>query len=265
MKVDAGGVELAYDARGTGPTLVLLHGFPVDRRMWTETAERLAARFRVLTLDFRGFGESATRSPSSEPPSLLTLADDVAALLDAEGAPVAAIGGLSMGGYVALAFAARHPARLSALILADTRAAADSPDAKRARDDGIARLRAGDAAAFLAPMPDKLLSPRAPAALRDQVGALAAAQSPEALAWALAAMRDRPDRSDGVRGLRCPTLVVVGSDDAITPPAEAAALRATIPGARLVELPGAGHLSGLEAPAAFSAAVGEFLDDVIAD
>ena len=264
MKLVSGGAELAYDVRGAGPIVVLLHGFPVNRRMWTQAAQLLSARFRVLTLDVRGFGESALGSPAP-PPSLLTLADDLAALLDAEGAPVAAVCGLSMGGYVALAFAAQHPARLSALILADTRASADSPDARRARDEGIARLGAGQVAAYLAPLPDKLLSPHATAALRDEVRTLAAAQSPEALAWALAAMRDRPDRSDEVRALRCPTLVVVGSDDALTPPAEAAALRATIPGAQLAELTGAGHLSGLEAPAAFSAAVAAFLDGVIAD
>ncbi|HZS42215.1 MAG TPA: alpha/beta fold hydrolase [Polyangia bacterium] len=258
MRRTIGALELGYETHGDGPALLLLHAFPLDRRMWSETARALAGRERVIALDFRGFGESAL---GAEPVTLEALADDAARLLDALGVPMATVLGLSLGGYVALAFAARHPARLGRLVLADTRAGADSPDGKGARDEGIAKVRAHGAAAFVEPMPARLLSPRASETLRAEVRALGASQAPEAIAAALAAMRDRPDRSAELARIDCPTLVLVGADDALTPPAEARALAAAIRGARLVEIGAAGHLSNLEAPAAFHDALTQFLDE----
>jgi pimeloyl-ACP methyl ester carboxylesterase len=258
MKRRVGAIELGYDVDGSGAALVLVHAFPLDRRMWSETARALAASRRVIALDLRGFGES---SLGTEAITIETYADDVARLLDALGVPMAALCGLSLGGYVALAFAARHPARLARLVLADTRAGADSPDGKRGRDDGIARVRALGAAAFVEPMPARLLSPRAGEALRDRVRALGAAQAPDAIAAALVAMRDRPDRTGELAAIDCPTLIMVGHDDALTPPAEAHAMAAHIRGARVVELDAAGHLSNLEAPDAFAAALASFLDE----
>jgi pimeloyl-ACP methyl ester carboxylesterase len=190
------------------------------------------------------------------------MADDVAALLDELGVPMAAVGGLSMGGYVALAFARRHPARLSALILADTRAAADSEAARQAREDGIAKVLAGGTSEFLDGIPFRLLSGKADDALRRRVRGLAE-QRPEGIIAALAAMRDRPDRTAELGELRCPTLVVAGAEDSVTPPSEAQAMARAIPGARYVDIPGAGHLSNLEAPEAFDAAVNSFLDEAL--
>jgi pimeloyl-ACP methyl ester carboxylesterase len=258
VKRRVGSIELGYDVHGSGPALVLVHAFPLDRRMWSETARALAASRRVIAFDVRGFGES---SLGAEPITIETYADDVARLLDVLGVPMAALCGLSLGGYVALAFAARHPARLGRLVLADTRAGADSPDGKRARDEGIARVRAQGAAAFVEPMPARLLSPRAAEPLRERVRALGAAQAPDAIAAALAAMRDRPDRTAELAALDCPTLIVVGRDDALTPPTEAHAMAAQIRASRVVELDAAGHLSNLEAPDAFLAAIEPFLDE----
>ncbi len=254
MRTTIDGAEVGYEIFGAGPALVLLHAFPLDRRMWRETAEALSSRRRVITVDFRGFGESAGVAPS-----VAELADDVARLLDALGVPMAAMCGLSLGGYVALAFADRHAARLAALVLADTRAGADSPDGRRARDEGAQKVRSDGAASFVAPLAARLLSANAPEALREKLRALGGAQNPDAIAAALLAMRDRPDRTSELARIRCPTLVLVGADDAITPPAEARAMAAAIPGAKFIELADAGHLSHWEAPTEFARAVDEFL------
>jgi pimeloyl-ACP methyl ester carboxylesterase len=160
-----------------------------------------------------------------------------------------------MGGYVALALAARHPARLAGLVLADTKAGPDTPEARQARDQAIALVRDEGVGPYMDRQLDRLLSPSAPRALRDEVRALGASQSAAAVVAALEALRDRPDRRGELAAITCPTLVVVGTRDVLTPPSEAASLARAIPGARLVELEGAGHLANLEAPAAFSDAL----------
>lgn len=250
MRIRAGERDAAYDDVGAGPPLVLLHAFPFDRRMWSANLPALAGRFRVIAPDLRGFGET----PAGGPYSIADLADDVAALMDALGLSRASIGGLSMGGYVALAFAARHGARLESLILADTKAGPDSAEARRGRDEAIALVTAQGVDAYLERQLPKLLSARASDALRATVRALAR-QTPEAVIAGLVALRDRPDRRPELPRIACPTLVVVGGADVLTPPSEAAALASAISGARLVELPGVGHLANLEEPSAFAALI----------
>jgi pimeloyl-ACP methyl ester carboxylesterase len=261
MQLARGAVTLGYDVVGDGPALLLLHAFPLDRRMWLDSAERLSQRYRVIRLDFRGFGESTSVGPAS----LEDLAGDAAALLDALGVPMAAVCGLSMGGYVALAFAKLHAVRLSALILADTRAEADSADARRGRDEGIALTRTRGVAAFVAPMPGRLLSPTASPKLRAQVQALMEAQSTEGVVHALEAMRARPDRTSELAAIKVPTLLVRGSDDVVTGDEEMRAMTAAIRGARLCTLASAGHLANLDAPDDFAEAIGQFLDGVFLD
>jgi len=247
---------LAYETAGSGPAILFFHAFPVDRRMWREVMDALAPRFRVIAIDLRGFGESEGAVTSLE-----AAADEAAALLDALGVPMAAVCGLSMGGYLALAFAERHAARVAALILADTRAAADSPETRKNREAGIATLRERGAEALTAPLIPRLLSPDVAESIRARVRELSA-QPPEALAAALAAMRDRPDRTEVARKLAAPALVLCGAEDALSPPSEMRALAHSIPGARLVEIDYAGHLSALENPGDFARAVEEFLDDL---
>jgi 3-oxoadipate enol-lactonase len=240
------GGSLAYEVVGTGRPLVLLHAFPFDRRIW----RHLEVPGRQLILpDLRGFGDSPLR-----PFVLADLADDVASLLDALGLARAAIGGLSMGGYVALAFAARHPARLQALVLADTKAGPDSPEARQGREEAIALVRTRGVPAYLEKQLPRLVAAQAPDSVRNELRTLGA-QRPEAVIAGLEAMRDRPDRRGELGRIACPSLVIVGAEDALTPPDEARAMARSIPGARLVEIPGAGHLSAIEAPGAFSAAL----------
>jgi 3-oxoadipate enol-lactonase len=250
MRIRAGDREMVYDDSGVGPPLVLLHAFPFDRRMWRANVAELSGRFRVITPDLRGFGET----PASGPYSIADLAGDVAALMDALGLSRATVGGLSMGGYVALAFAARHGSRLEGLVLADTKAGPDTPEARRGRDEAIALVNAEGVDRYVERTLPRFLSDRAPDTLRATVRTLGK-QSREATLAGLVALRDRPDRRPELPAIACPTLVIVGSADVITPPSEAAAMASAIPGARLVELPGAGHLANLEEPSAFAALI----------
>jgi 3-oxoadipate enol-lactonase len=245
--------DLGADAGAAAP-LVLLHAFPFDRRMWTDAIAALGPGLRLLAPDLRGFGASELGATGF---SIADLADDVAALLDACGLERATIAGLSMGGYVALAFAARHPDRLAALALCDTKAGPDAPEARKGRDEAIALVRAEGVAPFADRQLPRLLAADAAPELRRRVRPLMD-QPADGVAAALAALRDRPDRRPELGAIRCPTLVIVGSEDALTPPAEAAALAAGVPGARLVEIAGAGHLPNLEAPTRFAEALGGF-------
>jgi pimeloyl-ACP methyl ester carboxylesterase len=255
MEARIGDRQLAYESHGGGKPLVLIHAFPFDGRMWADTASSLAHRCRVIAPDMRGFGASNLGGHDA---SIADMADDVAALLDSLGIERAALGGLSMGGYVSLAFAARHPARLERLILADTRAAADSAVARAGRADALALVAKEGVAALVERQLGVLLSPAASEAVRNQVRVLGK-QSPEGVSAGILALRDRPDRRGELATIAVPTLVIVGSDDKISPPAEMAGMAAAIPGARLVEITGSGHLSNLERPSEFVAAVANFI------
>ena len=194
------------------------------------------------------------------------MADDVAELLDGLGVrgPVV-LGGLSMGGYVALAFARRHPGRLRALVLADTKAEPDDAQARAGREQMIALARDNTARAVIDRMLPRLVGEET-AELRtdvvEEVRAIAAAQRSAGIIGALEALRDRPDATPGLAHVKVPTLVVVGSQDVLTPPAYAEVLADEIPDAMLVEIPGAGHLSNLEQPELFNAALRAFLQEL---
>jgi 3-oxoadipate enol-lactonase len=260
MRRRLGDRELGYDDCGAGAPVVLLHPFPLDRRFWAATAAALAATNRVITVDARGFGESDLPGGAF---SIADLAADVADLMDALGLPSAALGGLSMGGYAALAFAQRYPERLSALILANTRAAADSAETARARDEAIALIRSAGIDAYLDRSLPRLLAPDAPAQRLVEVRALAE-RRPDRVIAGLQALRDRPDRGAELAAVTCPTLVVAGAADQIIPVAEMQAMGDAISNARarFVSLNGAGHLAALEALERFNRALAEFLDDV---
>jgi 3-oxoadipate enol-lactonase len=246
--------KLAHESRGSGPTLVLLHAFPFDRRMWKHELAALSDARRVVAVDLRGFGES----PLWGEPTLDELADDVVALLDELGVPMATVCGLSMGGYVALSLADRHRARLGALILADTRAAADGDVALAAREATMRQVRNDGTDAFLDGVPERLLSRHASDDLRQRVRDLCVDRAETILA-ATRAMAHRPDRTALLARIDCPTLVICGGEDTTSPAPEMRSLAAQIPDAEYVEIAGAGHLSNLEAPDRFAEAVALFL------
>jgi pimeloyl-ACP methyl ester carboxylesterase len=260
MKRRCGDREIAYDdvgAKAPGAPVVLLHPFPFDRRYWAATVAALAPARRVISVDARGFGES----PATGAFAIADLADDLAALLDALGVATATLVGLSMGGYTALAFAQRHATRLAALVLADTRAAADTPDARRGREDARALIESSGVDAYLDRSLPRLLAPDAPPALLARVRALADTRADRIIAG-LAALRDRPDRTSELAAIHCPTLVIGGARDQVIPIDEMRAMSAAIPGARFVALDGIGHLANLEAASAFDAALRAFLDEM---
>jgi pimeloyl-ACP methyl ester carboxylesterase len=255
-------MTLAYDLDGQGTPLVLLHAFPYDRRMWAPQRDEFARVCRVLTPDLPGCG----RSPDVPGVTIDGMADAVVRCLDLAGIsePVV-VGGLSMGGYVALAFARKYPDRLRGLILADTRAEPDDDAGKTNRDKAIAAVKADGTVAFAEAQLPKQLGPTTPKSRPDVVDLarrIGTAQRTEGIVSALAALRDRPDARPGLILIRVPTLILVGEDDAITPPPMAEAMQKGIEGSRLVRIPGAGHLSNLENAAAFNAAVQEFLRTV---
>jgi pimeloyl-ACP methyl ester carboxylesterase len=249
-----------FDDVGSGRPVVLLHAFPLSRQMWRPQLDGLQRSCRVIVPDLRGFGGSRAFTGT---PSVEQMADDVAALLDHLALQTAVIGGLSMGGYVALAFARRHANRLQGLILADTRAEADDAEGRANRDKLIAFTRSHPASDVIEQMLPKLISPETATnrpAIGKEVRAIASVQAPAAIVAALEALRDRPDATPTLRQITVPTLILVGRDDALTPPARSEAMASQIPRATLVTIVGAGHLSNLEQPELFNNAVRAYLE-----
>lgn len=249
------GERTGYEDRGQGPVLVLLHPFPFSRGIWSGVGDALAAHHRVIAVDAPGFGESPLPAGGA---SIAAQADDVAALLDGLGIARAAVLGMSMGGYAALAFAVQHPDRTAALVLCDTRADGDPPAMRAARNGAVARIRDLGVDAYLPGSIPRLLSPAAPPALWAHLLARAEPRAASLIAG-IEALRDRPDRTAQLAALRCPTLVVRGAGDQVTPVEAMQVLADGIGGARFVTLPGAGHLSHVEAPGPFLEAVGPFV------
>lgn len=282
--------RLAVHTAGAGTPLLLLHAFPLDHSMWREQAA-LAEHVRLVVPDQRGFGASFMgfaeeihglpsprdgglgvaarestfhRSRGPGPESVAQLADDAVALLDALHVSRAVVCGVSMGGYVAQHVAARHPDRVAALVLVDTRLEADTPEGRAGRTDLAAKVgRLGQSIVADAMVPRLLAASAAAtpqrAALEESLRDTIRAQPVATIQAALAALGDRPDMREAMRQVRAPTLLVVGAEDGITPPACLEAAERIMPAARLLVVPGAGHLVPLEAPAVFNAAVLEFL------
>ena len=254
------GIEMAYDDTGGGEVaLVLLHGFPFDRSMWRGQASALGGEFRVVAPDLRGFGETPAGDGEM---TMEALAEDVAALLDALNLPRVILGGLSMGGYVAFEFFRKFPGRVRALVLADTRPQADTEDARRGREENAQRALKEGMEPIVESMLPKLLAQGARARGGEVVEAVRAMMfgtRPESAAAALRAMAVRRDQTDLLSSINVPTLIVVGAEDTITPPADSEAMSAKIGGSRFVVVEGAGHLSNVERPEEFDGALVEFL------
>ena len=258
MIVLVGDTEIAFDDIGSGLPVVFLHAFPLNRTMWDPQVTALVGECRCIPIDFRGFGDS-TASP---PYSVDQYADDVAAVLDTLQIERAVIVGLSLGGYVAFAMWRRHRGRVRALVLADTRATADTPETVTRRREltELAETQGSTAVANvqIAGLFGKTTRDKRPD-IYDSVHRMIAQAPVEGVVGALEAMIARPDSTATLSTIDVPTLVVVGSEDVATPPKDARALHAAIPGSRIEILQQAGHLSNLERPAAFNTVVTEFL------
>jgi pimeloyl-ACP methyl ester carboxylesterase len=256
-------VTLAYRESGSGPPVVLLHAFPLSAAMWEHQYGPLGGVSRLITPDLPGFG----RSPAAQrEPSVDLMADEVKGLLAQLGLDAVVLGGLSMGGYVTMAFLRRHPERVRAIVLADTKAGADT-EAARANRERIAEaiLADGDTAALAEELLPTLVGETT---LQSRPGVVELVRSdicasePTAVAWAQRAMAARPDSVDTLRKARLPALVIVGEEDVLTPAAEAEAMASVLPHAELVRIPRAGHLSALEHPTAFNDAIMSWLSNL---
>jgi pimeloyl-ACP methyl ester carboxylesterase len=254
-------IHLSYDDVGTALPVVFLHAFPLDRSMWAPQVGALVRQARCIAPDLRGFGGSTPAPPYSTD----QYADDVAALLDTLGADPAVVVGLSMGGYIAFAFWRRHRAKVRALVLADTRAGADTDEGRerRRRLIEVARSRGSQTVAEMqiASMVGATTRQRRPEVV-ETVRAMMAAAPVEGIVGALEAMMARPDSTSTLATIDVPTLIVVGEEDTLTPPNEAQAMHEKIRGSRIEVIVQAGHICNLERPAAFNHVVSEFVEGV---
>ncbi len=247
--------------RGDGPVVVLLHGFPFDRSLWDEQVDALSGPYRVIVPDLRGHGTSAVVPGVA---TVEAMAADVLETLNDRGVQgQVVLGGLSMGGYVALALAVDHPARLRGLMLINSRAAADTPLTREVRATLVEKVLAdGHPGAVVETMLPKLFAPGRFETRGPEVAAIEAVmrRSPvEGVAAALRGLAARPDRTADLPRIALPTLVVAGTDDQLIPLAESRAMAESVPGARFIAVNGAGHLAPLERPIEVNQAIGDFL------
>lgn len=250
--------SLHYLQAGRGQPMVLLHAFPLGAEQWLPQLASPPVGWRLIAPDLPGFGASVSaRAPGDV--SMDSYASDVFGLLESLQVSSARVVGLSMGGYVALAMQAQRPDRISGLVLADTRATADRAEARAARDRMVDLVRREGPSGVADEMLGKLLgatSRRERSDLARTVRALIESNGPDGVEAAIRAMKGRADHTALLSSISCPAAVVCGAEDVITTPDECEAMCRQIPGARFVRIEGAGHLSNLECPEAFAAAMG---------
>ena len=262
MQAKINGVTIAYNDQGTGLPIVFLHAFPLNRTMWATQEKALSSQFRIITIDLRGHGES------DAPLWRYTLdqaADDVNALLDHLAIQQALFVGLSMGGYILLAFYRKYAVRVKGLILADTRAQADTEEGKNGRFQMAQTAYRKGPSAIADIMIPKLISPSSiqtrPEIVR-QVRAMIEGNQISGIAGDLMAMAERPDSVPLLAQITCPTQIIVGELDQATPPSDAKLMAEHMPGACLTIIPHAAHLANLEQPDTFNQIVAAFASEL---
>ena len=250
------GLEIAFDDHGSGPAAVLIHGYPFNRSMWRELSDVLKRSHRVVAPDLRGLGESTVA-----PATINDMANDIAGLMTSLQIEAATICGLSMGGYVGLAFYRLHPQRVRALVLADTRASADTDEARQNRSRQVELALHEGMEAIASEMLPKLLAPET-LSTRPEVVArvrqMIIQTKPEGAVVALKAMAARDDQTSLLASIRVPTLILVGRNDVITPLKDSELMHQEIRGSSLEIIEGAGHMSNVEQPERFNHAVEDF-------
>jgi pimeloyl-ACP methyl ester carboxylesterase len=256
------GAPIGLSTAGEGEPLVLLHGFPHDRSLWAPQLAAPPHGTKLFAPDLPGFGESARL----DAPSLDVWADWLAALLDHLALDRVTLGGLSMGGYLCFAFWRRHPGRVRALVLADTKAGADDAGGRRKRGEMQALVRQQGAGAvaeqMITGMVGRTTREERPAVV-ETLDAMMRRASPAAIEDALDVLKDRPDSTSTLATIRVPTLIICGEEDALTPVAESRAMHSAIAGSALGTIPRAGHASNLEDPDAFDRLLTGFVSATI--
>ena len=240
--ISVNGITLAYDRRGNGAPLVLLHGFPLDHTSWNEVASILEDHFDVILPDLRGFGESTT---VNSPYSISDMADDIAGLLDSLGIEQVAIAGHSMGGYVALSFLKNYPKRMSGLGLISSQAAADTPERKDGRYKTAVEVAEKGVSVVADAMSPKLSADeRVRVFVRESI----LQQSQAALIGALKAMATREDMTSLLASIegQYPVVLLHGNDDVLISIERSKEIADLLKLSRLFEIPGAGHMPMME-------------------
>ena len=260
MWIDLDGLKFGFDDQGYGLPVLFIHGFPLTRKLWSEQVGTLSRNHRVLALDLRGHGETQA---VPGPYSMELLARDCCALLDALQIQVPVVlCGLSMGGYIALAFYRLFAPRVAGLVLAATRAGADTAEGKQNRTRAIEVARINGAAEIAESMLPKMFAPntyqKSPH-LVSQLRSMMAGTSTAGVLGALEGMRDRPDSEPMLASIHVPTLIIHGAEDQLIPPGSAQDMHAAIPSSRLVILPEAGHIVNWEQPELFNQAIFDFI------
>jgi len=254
--VHAAGIRFGVVDEGSGPCVLFVHGFPLDHGMWRPQIDALCDSHRVIVPDLRGFGATDTTEGTV---TMERFADDLAELLDALGVrePVT-LCGLSMGGYIAWQFWRRHAKRLAALVLCDTRAAPDSPEAARGRLDTAEKVLKQGRLPLVRAMIPKLFAKTTReknASLIEDVRRMIGRASPAGIAAALRGMAGREDVRPFLRRIDVPTVVLVGREDEISPVEEMRAIADDLPHCEFVVIPNAGHMAPLENPPATNEAL----------
>jgi len=241
-KIKLNGIELAYERRGKGMPLVLIHGYPLDHSIWNETISQLENDFDLILPDVRGFGESTT---FDAPYTLSDIANDLAALLDSLGVERTTLAGHSMGGYIALAFAKAFPERVTGLALVSSQTASDTPERKEGRYKTAADVSQKGVQIVADGMTDKLTPNQS---VRDVIRPLIAKQSVAGVTGALKAMAEREDLTSFLASFGQPLVLIHGDADELIPVERAREIKSLIPSAHLVELRGGGHMPMMEMP-----------------
>lgn len=239
-----------YTDEGSGKPLVWIHGFPLSSRVFERQVS--IGGVRHVMPDLPGFG----RTPQKPIRSIDEYAHEVLTLLDSLRIDRAIFAGLSMGGYICFALARLALKRIEGLILIDTRETADTPEARKGRYDTIEKVKEKGVGVVVDSMLPKMVTPSASPNLVDEVRTIMSSSSREGVIAALGAMAERPD---SIPPIDVPALIVVGENDTITPPSDAARMAKAIKKATLVTIPGAAHLSNMERPREFNAAVKKFI------
>jgi 3-oxoadipate enol-lactonase len=263
MRIKLQDTNLFVEQVGSGLPLLLIHGFPLNHEMWRPQIELLSTKVRVIAPDLRGHGQSP---PTEGPYSMDLLAEDCAGILDIlEIDQPVVVCGLSMGGYVSFAFYRRHPELVAGLILASTRAGADSEEGKIKRDNAAQLAEKHGPQPVIDSMLPILMAPQTyddKPELVSKVAGIMAQTSTNGMVSALMGMKFRPDSTTTLGRIKSPTLIIHGADDQIIPSSESEAMHAGIAGSQMEIIPNAGHLSNLEQIQLFNQALERFLSEL---
>jgi pimeloyl-ACP methyl ester carboxylesterase len=261
-QIKSGDTEIVYHAQGEGPAVILLHPFPANHEFWLPVAEILSTRYRLILPDLRGHGDSGI---GEGPATIEKHAGDLARVMDEAGVGRAPLIGASIGGYVLLEFWRKHRGRVSALGLCNTKASADSAEARGARLHAAAEVMERGTEPFFESMVPRLLGKSTRELRPDLIdGALRMMRkmSPEDVAQVQRGMAERPDSMDTLKTINVPALLVTGDEDMLTGRNEAELMRQHIPNSELRVIPRAGHYSPWEQPEAAGKLLRQFLDAI---